>query len=525
MEAFPRIFFITVFRLLVLISIVLLTACQSTRSLDRSTMAMGFTEATFGLGIGKAGKRSVLHTRKLRRWEKDVPILLVINGEPQGSELYRYIKDSLKNLYQYASLDLTQNKTLSKQLLRLEIRDESLLVNDQIKAPCYTDYRYERNGYLRTVDIVISRSAIENMDANCLIHEGMHSLGFGGHPHRLQSVLSYTENFYNITNLDKRLIDLLYNENFVKEMSPNNALTTAYSMLGAYTEPRGKRYVPQDLSLELTRVESPLILRSPFLENASKRFFYITIKNGRTDIEISYGTRSSGKKFAFLQHTILSSDKIFRKLLELSEFVENSEPYYGKTSETKEGYIENELGGFKYLLTSSSSFSCVFTIKYIGTIFVETGGHQVIFGNYCSDISSPLREEDARDFITSIQLVEQDPVKMRERKTNSKKNNQTNISAIRVTGKWPVNSSYVSGMKIIEGGKTAGQIKITINNEPCEGMLSNIGTNGLGDWVLDCEENENSKGRFSWDEDGSFSFKGQTTETLQDIDWIAYQVF
>lgn len=525
MEAISRVFSTLGFKFLILIGILFLTACQSTRSLDRSTMAMGFTEAAFGLGIEFSGKHSALRSKKIRRWEKGVPVKLVIKGEPQGSKLFSFIEESLKDLYKIAPLDLSGEIGLSKQLLRVEVKDESLLVEDDLTAPCYTEYTYERDGYLRTVDIVVTRSSLEGRVSNCLLHEGMHSLGFGGHPHRLQSVLSYTESYEDLTKLDRKLIQLLYNEKFEKEMRLNNALTTAYSMLGSYKEPKGKRYLPQDLSLELTQDESPLLFKLPFMENASKRFFYQTKKDGSTNIEINYGTRSTEKKFASLQHTILSNDKIFGKQYRLSEYAEGFEPYYGKATETLEGLIENEIGNFKYLLVNSSNFSCVFTIKYINAFFLGNGGHQAIYGNYCSDILSPLSGDDAREFITSIQLVNKDPVKVRERKTISWQNKEQKISALRLTGIWPVDNSHISGMKIIEGGETSGQIKIVVNNEACEGMLSNLGTNGLGNWELECNSNESSQGRFSWDKNGSFSFKGQTNETLQDINWTAYQIF
>jgi len=510
---------------LVILNFILLVSCQSIPRADRSTMTMGFAEAAFGLGIESKGKHAVIRSDKLRRWKVDEPVYLSIKGEPQGTKLHNKIIRDLQELYRLAAIELKLDAGSAKQLIRVEVSDKTLLDMDKIITQCYTSYDNILEGYLKTIDIVATRNSLLDKDSNCLIHEGMHSLGFGGHPHRLVSVLSYTEDLRKLSDTDKALIKILYSEKMKVEMSVGEVLTVVYSELSQIPEKKEKRYVPRDMSLEVRQDETPLLLKAPFLEDARKRFIYKQFKNGRISVGANYGIAGSGDRFADLGHTKLSSRHIYRTQSKPMQFAKDHEQYLGLVTERSRGYVNHPLGNFRYAVADTPKYSCVFTIKYLDADSDEHGGHQVIHGSYCSNITDPLNDEDAQLFISSIDVLERNPVKMRERKIALNKNKQQNFSALRLTGKWPTNDSFISGLKLIIQGDSSGPIRVNVEDEICEGMLTKIATNGLGKWTLECESHENAEGRYSWDSDGTFSFRGETLTTNQDITWKGYQVF
>ena len=510
---------------LLILNIVLIVSCQTVPKVDRSTMTMGFAEAAFGLGIGPKGEHAVIRSEKLRRWKIDEPVYLSIKGEPADTELHNNIIQDLQELYHLASIDLKLNTGLRQQLLRLEVSDKGLLNVGDTAATCYTEYTKLSRGYLSTVDIIVSRESVLDGKSSCLIHEGMHSLGFGGHPHRLKSVLSYTKDIPKLSDMDKQLIKLLYSENMTAEMPISDVLTVMYSELSEIPDKFEKRFMPRDISLEVRENESPLILKAPFLTNASKRFFYQYYRSGESTIDVNYGVYGSEGKFANLSHTRLQTNQIFRRQLSPSSYAKGFESYLGPITERSRGYVVHQLGRFNYVIVDTPKNSCVITIIYIDADSNEHGGHQVIGGDYCSNISSPLGDEDARLFINSIESLDRNPVKMREHKIAQNKNKKQNFSALRLTGKWPTNGSFLSGMKLIFQGDASGLIKVNVDKEICEGMLTKIPTGGQGKWTLECEVHEDAEGNYSWNSDGTFSFKGKTLTTNREIAWKGQQIY
>jgi len=502
-----------------------LTSCQSLPNSDRSSMAMGFAEAVYGLGVKFDGQHSVIRGKYLRRWDTREPVQLIVKGEKKGSDLYNSIVKELTDLYQLASIDLRDDIGLSRQLLRVTVKDESLLITKDIKSRCYTKFDYIKDNRLRTADIVVVRGEVIDKSNSCLLHEGMHSLGFAGHPHRLNSVLSYTQGLVALSNVDKKLINMLYSKDLEDATTLDDALTIAYSRFNDFPNRNSKRFTPVDISLELKEDESPVVLSQNLIGKLSKQFLYKIDKKGNVVVSSHYGYRGSGSQFANVNYTRLSSELVFKREMKLPDYVKNYEPYLGKLKQKQGGNIDNKIGTFRYMIAESSKYSCVFTIKYIDTISKRYGGHKVIAGNYCSSKSASLGAEEAKTFIEAIRLYERDPLEIRERKVSSRRKSNDNLSALRLLGTWPVDDSPVSGLKLFVQNQFSGKMKITVKDEICEGMLTNIQSNGLGKWSLDCEENESAKGRFSWDTDGTMSFRGETSKTGAEINWTANQIF
>jgi hypothetical protein len=508
-----------------LLSLILLTACQTIPKPDRATMAMGFAEGAYGLGIEPEGRHAVITRDKLLRWNRSKAVNLVILGEPAGSPLYKRIARDLLELYRQANVTLRLDFTTTNQLLRVTVSDDPLLVTKQIKTRCYTRFSKVDDGHLETVYIVAARSALSGDDEDCLLHEGMHSLGFSGHPHRLDSLLSYTHDQNALSDIDFQLIEMLYNYALSDGAPLDEALTFAYNQFSGFREQRAKRYIPLDISIEVTQDESPLVLQSPFMSTSSHQYYYMASKNGTRTINASYGLRNSGQTFAEVTHTILSRDRIFKKQYNLKEFVELYASYLGPITERSHGDVDHALGRFKYVIVDSPSFSCVFTIKFINASDIDIGGHEMLSGYYCDDSRNPLDHDNAAEFIQAIQVFDRDPVRLREQRMASRRYAGKYFLAIRLTGKWPLDDSYISGLKLIARGNIAGKMLIEISGETCSGQLTDIGTNDLGEWTITCTLNEDASGRFSWDADGTLSFRGETATTAREINWTGYQVF
>jgi hypothetical protein len=356
--------------------------------------------------------------------------------------------------------------------------------------------------------------------SNCLLHEGMHSLGFNGHPHRLDSLLSYTRDQNALTEIDRRLIDMLYHPQLADAIPLGEALTFAYIEFSGFREQRSRRYTPLDISLEVTEEESPLVLKPPFMANTSHQFYYKTSKIGNQSTKASYGLRGAGQKFAEMTHATLASGYVFTAQPEVSEFARAHESYLGPVTERSLGQVEHDLGHFNYAIVDSPSHSCVFTIKHI-----STGRDSRFHGGYCRDVERPMLRDDAIAFILAIEIRDRDPVRLREERMSSRQAARNDFVAISLIGKWPLTDSYISGLKLIARGMTSGKMLVEIDGETCQGLLTDIDTSGLGKWSVECRDTEDASGRFSWERDGTLSFRGETTQSAQEIHWTAYPVF
>lgn len=511
-------------KLFPVVCLFLLTACQSVPSLDKSSMTMGFGEAAFGMGIKSNGSHTEIGRSKLTRWKTNEPVQLIITGEPKKTKLHKKVESQLRKLYQIAAIDLISNPMETTQRLSVEISNETILDSDEITAPCYASFDKYEDGYLAEVSIVITRLSLEN-ETSCLLHEGMHSLGFGGHPHRLNSILSYTAEIDNLTQTDEQLIKLLYSDNYKIRTPVDEVLTTVYNQLPQLPEQKEKRYPPQDISLQLTISESPLVLGNSFLADVSKGFYYQGEKNGASTTRAIYGTYGSGGEFADVVHRKLSTNHVFSDREKLSELIHQYDDTFGTATVRQEGYANHKSGYIKYAITESSKYSCAFTIKYINALTSGVGGHEVMYGHYCRNIKKPVTTDDADEFVSSIKMLDRDPVKIRSTSIALEGKKNRKFSAIRLTGKWPIDGSYISGFKLIIKGNAEGVVKVKIGNEICNGILGRSGPLKTGDWNLECKSNESSGGHYTTRTDESISFRGRTKTTHLDIDWVGDQVF
>ena len=510
---------------LLIIAILLLSSCETVPKVDRSSMTIGFAEAAFGLGSKTKANHAIIASSTITRWDDELPVYLIVKGEPEGSKLYLQILAQMQEVFSLAGIELIPATEPGQQTLTVYIKDEALLTAGSVQTPCYFHQREVTRGYVTRADIYLSRVFVSSSEESCVAHEAMHALGFGGHPHRLNSVLSYTENLRKLTPFDRELVEILYSDSLDSGTDVSDAVTTVYSELTRFPETTKKRYVPVDISLQINIDESPLVFVDPFMKSSTKRFYYQTEKNGQSTITISYDNSRADKRIAYARHTRLSGDHIITKHWKAAKLAQSYETLIGKSEVLTQGYGSHPIGKFEFVITRSQKYSCVFTIKYTNVGENDFGGHQMIYGYLCDGEGWAFDEQDARVFIAKIQILDRDPLKIRERKLARTESSDRDYSLLRLSGRWPLDQFHVSGLKMISKGDPSGVIKIRINDEVCLGKISKLDVRNEGAWELDCDKQEDSSGNYVWSEDGSFAFSGETRQSGLAIDWRGDQVF
>jgi hypothetical protein len=129
----------------------------------------------------------------------------------------------------------------------IELKFITFLPNVNFDAACIT-LRAPRLGATRRASLEI----LDRMVTRCLAHEMMHVIGFVGHPHDSNSILSYVYNNTDFTEIDRMMVRVLYDRRLRPGMRHIQAIATARDVLvdlmvtdGAPAETReyGQRFV------------------------------------------------------------------------------------------------------------------------------------------------------------------------------------------------------------------------------------------------------------------------------------------
>ena len=93
-------------------------------------------------------------------------------------------------------------------------------------SSCVTYPKWHLDGRMHEVTIKISIARPDNLD-RCILHEGVHAIGFIWHSHASSTILSYSHHDTDLTPLDVVLIRGLYDKRITPGMPRLAALTTA----------------------------------------------------------------------------------------------------------------------------------------------------------------------------------------------------------------------------------------------------------------------------------------------------------
>jgi hypothetical protein len=129
--------FLTPFRLFLISCSIALSSCATLPKPDRSTIAMGFAEAAFGIGEENASNHPIEEIGLVRKSNNDQPVFLKISGVEVNSEAYTRILKNIQLQYSIAGLVLTMEKE-GTQNLEIIVSNKTIFLLDGLKAPCYT---------------------------------------------------------------------------------------------------------------------------------------------------------------------------------------------------------------------------------------------------------------------------------------------------------------------------------------------------------------------------------------------------
>lgn len=177
---------------------------------------------------------------QVQKWEQ--PLQVRITGA--GPNLQSFIRVQLSRMAGVADLPLKILDTAdTAENLSVNIVGGMRLYAGTIEAQCLTNYEPDQ-------DLGINFTNTEGRDlaythvhiaartdngpralSHCLIHEFMHAFGFPGHPHDLDTILSYKKYFSELTLLDLQSLKILYHPTIHAGMHHAEALQAARRIL------------------------------------------------------------------------------------------------------------------------------------------------------------------------------------------------------------------------------------------------------------------------------------------------------
>ncbi len=514
MDRSPSNNIVTIFALL-LASI--LASCSTVAKHDNATLTIGFTEAVFGLGVDPRSQHKTTRRDKVIRWDTKVPVSLSIRGEniysPKGQEIFQRVK----NVYAIAGITLLDHQKEGAGKLKFAISDNNVESVNGFLAPCYASIEKEEDGVILEARIVAIRVFIEDTESRCIEHEAMHTLGFGGHPHRLYSVLSYTQESQKVSADDLKLVEFLYGEQVAPNMEMSAVVSRFYNSLPPDSSVTKKRYTPLDISLEIEESESPLILRMPALSKATKRINFERNKLGGTTVTASYAGVNRNDAFANFTHTRLSTERIFPKQVKLKNYIENLREIFGSIEIREEGRVQNMWSTMHYMIGDTPDYSCLYTIKYKDAGSKDLGSHQLMYGYYCQDRGGIFTRSTARIFLENIDVRKIDPVKLRDERRYER--DLQDISPLLITGNWPIDGNVVSAFVLLARAKFYNPLQMRVGSEICKGWVTGSPSSYTGDWEVNCDQHGNAKGVYFQTKGSELLFKGSIVESDSEVIW------
>ncbi|MEM7292189.1 MAG: hypothetical protein AAF420_02180, partial [Pseudomonadota bacterium] len=311
--------------------------CATPPHADSPTFALGFTEAVFGFGIDPAEQHPAVRRDRVIRWDASKPVSVILVGEDIASTTGQEILQRLQSIYSLAGIELLDHTRAGVGTLKFLINNSDAVRVNGFLVPCYASILKETKGLIEYAEIVVVRAEIESSHSRCIEHEAMHTLGFGGHPHRLDSLLSYTQYQQDIRYTDRHMVEFLYSDAVRPGMSAAQAASRFYASLPHKRKVIRKRYTPQDISLEIVEDESPLRLKYAWMKDARKRITYERNVQGGSTVSVDYAGKGSNDAFANMTHMRLSTDHIFPRQLKLEKYVENLQEVLGDVDIREEG--------------------------------------------------------------------------------------------------------------------------------------------------------------------------------------------
>jgi hypothetical protein len=141
----------------------------------------------------------------IRKWTQPIRVRIV---GPMSDSYQDFVLGRLKAMAEIAKLEVTVLKPDEKgENFLIEFMDTNALFAGGRSAGCVA--YLGRDAELRNVRLALNlRMGFELRQ--CITHELMHAMGFMGHPHSLDSVLSYIQRREDISEIDRFALRVLY---------------------------------------------------------------------------------------------------------------------------------------------------------------------------------------------------------------------------------------------------------------------------------------------------------------------------
>ena len=466
--------------------------CSVVKPPDNASYTIGFTEAVFGLGIDPRSQHPTVARDHLLRWDTSKPVYVRMRGKDIDASVEQRIRDRLSAVYALAGIRLLDAPQDGAGVLEVSIVDAKSVLVNSFRSPCYASISEVEDDTIQAAKIVMVRRVAVDPESGCIEHEAMHTLGFGGHPHRLQSILSYTYGYEALTAIDKQLLKFLYSDNVEAGLDIGTAVSRFYASLAKKTSGASRSPVTaREVSLELKESESPLLIGHASISDANKRILY-TRADGRQRVSAHYANTSGDEPFAYFELITLPTDYVFNRKLTLDEYVDDLDARFEGMTIREEGRARTDWSRIDYLIGESEKYACLFAIRYKDNEFSARLGDQLLYGHYCQQRGLELDHTEAQAFLASISVSDTDPIKSRQRPDESESKN--GVFAILVSGNLAEGRETVSAFILVPSSHTAADFEMQIGEQQCRGRMKPATRPSGGVWVVECDDAKYSMG-------------------------------
>lgn len=164
----------------------------------------------------------------VRKWNQNLRVR--VTG-PMSSNYDELVMGHLNKIAGLAKLRVERSAPGATDENLLIVFDESsyYVVNGR-RAGCVAETRYSANGVIAKATLTINLNMGSEL-RQCIIHELMHAIGFPGHPHGINTVLSYVYKSETLTEIDQMSLRVLYDSRIQSSMLHLPALMAARQII------------------------------------------------------------------------------------------------------------------------------------------------------------------------------------------------------------------------------------------------------------------------------------------------------
>ncbi len=160
-----------------------------------------------------------------RKWR--VPLRVRMTG-PMSASYDDLVMERLNRIAGIAGLAVA--RSAADENFLIEFDESSGYIISGRTASCYATTRLGTSGEIVYAKLVINLRVGSGL-RRCIVHELMHAFGFPGHPHGINTILSYVHQAETLTDIDEMSLRLLYDPRVTLGMYHLPALIVARRLI------------------------------------------------------------------------------------------------------------------------------------------------------------------------------------------------------------------------------------------------------------------------------------------------------